>query len=168
MTASGSGEKLFDHTNWEILRHLQEDARLSYHELGRRVGLSAPAVAERVRRLEAEGAITGYHAQIDPAKVGLPITAFIRTTCIKNRCIHTHANPCDFPEVLEYHRVTGNNCGVFKVCASSVRHLEDLIDRLSAYELPTTSIVLSTPWVRHSIDNEHERDVEAKREGPAR
>src|SRR5215467_5162397 len=164
MIALGSSEKLFDHTNWEILRHLQADARLSYHELGRRVGLSAPAVAERVRRLEAEGVISGYHAQVDPAKVGLPITAFIRTTCIKNRCIHTHANPCDFPEVLEYHRVTGTNCGVFKVCVSSVRHLEDLIDRLSAYELPTTSIVLSTPWVRRIVDNEHESDEGMKGE----
>lgn len=168
MTTSGSGEKLFDHTNWEILRHLQADARLSYHELGRRVGLSAPAVAERVRRLEEEEVITGYHAQIDPAKVGLPITAFIRTTCLRNRCIHTHASSREFPEVLEYHRVTGNNCGVFKVCVSSVRHLEDLIDRLSAYELPTTSIVLSTPWMRHVIDNEQERDAEAKRESSAK
>src|ERR1051326_5921774 len=161
-------ERALDATDWKILRELQKEARLSYHELGRRVGLSAPAVAERVRRLEEEGVITGYHAQVDPAKVGLPITAFIRTPCIKNRCIHTHANPCDFPEVLEYHRVTGNNCGVFKVCVSSVQHLEDLIDRLSAYELPTTSIVLSTPWVRHIIDNEQERDAEAMREGPAR
>ena len=64
--------------------------------------------------------------------------------------------------------VTGNNCGVFKVCVSSVRHLEDLIDRLSAYELPTTSTVLATPWTRHVVDNEQERDAEVKRESPAK
>lgn len=159
MTSSGSSEKLLDHTNWEILRHLQADARLSYHELGRRAGLSAPAIAERVHRLEEEGVLTGYHAQIDPARVGLPITAFILTTCIKNRCIHTHAHFADFPEILEYHRVTGNHCGIFKVCVASVQHLEDLIDRLSAYELPTTALVLSTPWIRHSIDHEREKDT---------
>ena len=81
-----------------------------------------------------------------------------------NDVITAHANSCDFPDVLEYHRVTGNNCGVFRVRVSSVRHLEDLIDWSSAYELPTTFIVLSTPWVRHIIDNEHERDDEMKRE----
>lgn len=132
------------------------------------MGLSAPTVADRVHKLEEEGVITGYHARVDPAKVGLPITAFIRTTCLRNRCIHTHANCSEFPEVLEYHRVTGNNCGVFKVCVSSVQHLEDLIDRLSAYELPTTSIVLSTPWVRHVIDNAQERDAEARGESSAK
>lgn len=154
MPSSGSNEKLLDHTNWEILRHLQADARLSYHELGRRVGLSAPAIAERVRRLEEEGVLTGYHAQIDLARVGLSITAFILTTCIKNRCIHTNAHFEEFPEILEYHRVTGNHCGIFKVCVTSVQHLENLIDRLSAYELPATAIVLSTPLVRHIVDNE--------------
>ena len=162
MTMNGSGEKLLDRTGWEILRQLQKNARLSYHELGRRVGLSAPAVAERVHRLEETGIITGYHAQIDPAKIGLPITAFIRTTCIKNRCLYTNAQHGDFPEVLEYHRVTGSNCGIFKVCVSSVQHLEELIDRLSSYELPTTSIVLSTPWTKHVIDYEQESDGETK------
>jgi Lrp/AsnC family leucine-responsive transcriptional regulator len=143
-----------DHTDWQLLRRLQENARLSYHELGRQIGLSATAVAERVRRLEQSGVITGYHAQVDPAQVGLPILAFIQTTCIRNRCLYTNALHSELPEVLEYHRVTGRNCGVFKVCVPSVRHLEALIDRISAYELPTTAIVLSTPWLAHTIDNE--------------
>jgi Lrp/AsnC family leucine-responsive transcriptional regulator len=154
-----------DHTDWEILRQLQEDARLSYHELGRRVGMSATAVAERVRRLEDAKVITGYRAQVDPVRVGLPITAFIQTTCIRNRCLYTHSQHGAFPEVLEYHRVTGRNCGIFKVCVSSVQHLEALIDRLSAYELPTTSIVLSTPWVKEVIDNE--ATVEGSNMAPA-
>src|SRR5690242_15330282 len=142
----GSSEKNLDLTSREILRQLQENARLSYHELGRRVGLSAPAVAERVRKLEEAGIITGYHARVDPVRIGFPILAFIHTTCIRNRCFYSHALHEEFPEVLEYHRVTGNNCGIFKVCVSSVQHLEELIDRLSAYELPSTSLILSTPW----------------------
>jgi Lrp/AsnC family leucine-responsive transcriptional regulator len=154
MKAQRPTTRPLDHTDWQLLRRLQENARLSYHELGRRIGLSATAVAERVRRLEQAGVITGYHAQVDPAQVGLPIIAFIQTTCIRNRCLYTNAPHSEFPEVIEYHRVTGRNCGVFKVCVPSVRHLEALIDRMSAYELPTTSIVLSTPWVTHVIDNE--------------
>lgn len=154
MRTQDTSEKQLDHTDWEILRQLQEDARLSYHELGRRVGMSATAIAERVRRLEDAQVITGYHAHIAPARVGLPITAFIQTTCIRNWCIYSHSQHSDFPEVLEYHRVTGRNCGIFKVCVSSVQHLEALIDRISAYELPTTSIVLSTPWVKQVVDNE--------------
>ena len=154
MTMQKSGEKPLDPTDWQLLQHLQEDARLSYHELGRRIGMSATAVAERVRRLEDAGVITGYHAHIDPAKVGLPIMAFILTTCIRNRCFYSNAQQSDFPEVLEYHRLTGRNCGLFKVCVSSVKHLEELIDRISVYELPTTSIVLSTPWVKHTLDDE--------------
>jgi Lrp/AsnC family leucine-responsive transcriptional regulator len=154
MKAQRPTTKPLDHTDWQLMRRLQENARLSYHELGRQIGLSATAVAERVRRLEQSGVITGYHAQVDPTQVGLPIIAFIQTTCIRNRCLYTNALQSEFPEVMEYHRVTGRNCGVFKVCVPSVRHLEALIDRMSAYELPTTSIVLSTPWITHIIDNE--------------
>ncbi len=68
-------ERLLDNTGWKILRELQRDARLSYNELGRRVGLSAPAAAERVRKVGDAGVITGYGAQIDPAKVGMPLLA---------------------------------------------------------------------------------------------
>ena len=71
-------EKLLDETGWHILQALQENARLSFSELGQRVGLSSPAVAERVRRMEDAGIIKGYHAEIDTAKVGYPITAIIR------------------------------------------------------------------------------------------
>ena len=154
MKAQQPNTRPLDHTDWELLRRLQENARLSYHELGRQIGLSATAVAERVRRMEQSGVITGYHAQVDPAQVGLPISALIQTTCIRNRCLYTNALQSEFPEVIEYHRVTGRNCGVLKVCVPSVRHLEALIDRLSTFELPTTAIVLSTPWISHVIDNE--------------
>lgn len=82
---------LLDETGWNILRELQRDARQSFPELGRRVGLSSPAVAERVRKLEDAGVITGYGARINPAKVGLPMMAFVRltTTPMSETGLHT-------------------------------------------------------------------------------
>jgi len=77
MTDSGK-EKLPDSLGWKLLMELQKDARVSFAELGRRVGLSTPAVAQRVRRMEDEGIIRAYRAEISPSHVGLPITAFIR------------------------------------------------------------------------------------------
>src|SRR5687767_10332598 len=71
-------DKLMDNVGWRILEELQADARINYVELGRRVGLTSPAVAERVRRMEDAGIITGYRVMVDPAKVGLPVTAIIR------------------------------------------------------------------------------------------
>ena len=82
MKAQRPNPRPLDHTDWQLVRRLQENARLSYHELGRQIGLSATAVAERVRRMEQSGVITGYHAQVDPTQVGLPIVAFIQTTWI--------------------------------------------------------------------------------------
>ncbi|HEY0049643.1 MAG TPA: Lrp/AsnC family transcriptional regulator [Pyrinomonadaceae bacterium] len=134
-----------DAIDWKILRELQRDARISYAELGRRVGLTTPAVIERVRKLEDAGIITGYRAEIDAAKVGLPITAFIRmsiTGVDYSRIIEVAENA---PEVLECHRGTGGDSFIMKVAVSSVEHLQNLIDRLTPYGITTTSIVLSSP-----------------------
>jgi Lrp/AsnC family leucine-responsive transcriptional regulator len=138
-------EKLLDNVGWQILRALQEDARLSFSELGRRVGLSLPAVAERVRKLEDAGIITGYKAEVNLEKVGFPITAFIRVSAPGENCSRIGQIAKGFPEVLECHRVTGSDSCIMKVVVSSVSHLEGLIDRLVPYGTPTTSIVLSTP-----------------------
>jgi Lrp/AsnC family leucine-responsive transcriptional regulator len=79
MNSGAFGPKVeLDDVNWQILVALQENARVSFSELGRRVGLTPPAVAERVRRLEEAGVITGYRAQLDVAKLGLPLSAIIR------------------------------------------------------------------------------------------
>lgn len=136
---------LMDSIDWKILKELQRDARTSYAELGRRVGLTTPAVIERVRKLEDAGIITGYRAEIDAAKVGLPITAFIRmsiTGVDYSRIIEVAENA---PEVLECHRGTGGDSFIMKVAVSSVEHLQNLIDRLTPYGITTTSIVLSSP-----------------------
>ena len=138
-------ERLLDETGWHILEALQENARLSYSELGQRVGLSSPAVAERVRRMEDAGIITGYRAEVNTAKIGYPITAIIRiSNSPGERCTRINASAQEIPEVLECHRVTGSDSLIMKIMASSVEHLESLIDKLSEHGQLTTSIVLST------------------------
>ena len=144
-------ERLLDETGWRILQALQENARLSFSELGQRVGLSSPAVAERVRRLEDAGIIKGYRAEIDTTKVGYPITAIIRAQAQGDRCSRISASVRDIPEVLECYRVTGSDCLIMRVMVSCVEHLEALIDRLSIYGPLTTSIVLSTPVAKRII-----------------
>ena len=145
-------ERLLDETGWHILEALQENARLSFSELGQRVGLSSPAVAERVRRMEDAGIITGYRAEVNTAKIGYPITAIIRVSNSPGeRCTRLSASTQAIPEVLECYRVTGSDSLIMKVMASSVEHLESLIDRISEHGRLTTSIVLSTVLDRKVI-----------------
>ncbi|HYF64384.1 MAG TPA: Lrp/AsnC family transcriptional regulator [Herpetosiphonaceae bacterium] len=134
-----------DATDYQVLRELQEHARLAYKELGRRVGLSASAVIERVRKLEDAGVITGYHAAVDPARLGLPIEAYIRMRCFGERCILRDMAAAQFPEVLEAHRVSGSDCALLRVRLTSVAHLQDLIDRLAQFGPSDTALVLSSP-----------------------
>src|ERR1700716_2922075 len=95
-----------DRTDWGLLEALQENARLTFAELGRRVSLSPPAVAERVRRLEEVGVLRGYHAQVDMAALGLPMQAMIRITTNNVAECASHGNRLvDVPEVLEARRV---------------------------------------------------------------
>jgi Lrp/AsnC family leucine-responsive transcriptional regulator len=145
-------EKLLDATGWQILHALQENARLSYSELGQRVGLSSPAVAERIRRMEDVGIISGYHTEINLAKVGFPITAIIRmSTAPGEHCTSFIGFVENIPEVLTCYRVTGSDSLIMRIIASSVEHLESLIDQLSAHGQLTTSIVLSTPVSRRIV-----------------
>ncbi len=147
-------EKLLDDTGWQLLEALQEDARLSFAELGRRVGLSPPAVAERVRRMEEAGIITGYRAQINPEKIGVPLTAFIGLITSPQQYPSIVALVNDLSEVLECHHVAGSYSFMLKAIASSISHLETLIAQLSRYGQTTTLIVLST---RKSYQALHKR-----------
>ena len=145
-------ERLLDAVDWKLLALLQEDARRSFSRLGRAVGLSPPAVAERVRRLEEAGVLTGYHAAVDPARVGKPILAFMRLSEVGDRGERmTEQVIASTPEMLECHRVTGTDSYVLKVVAESITHLEALIDRCVPYGHVTTSLVLSSPVVRRPI-----------------
>lgn len=145
-------EKALDDLGWKLLGELQDNARLSYTELGRRLGLTAPAVAERVRRLEEAGIISGYHAEIDLARVGLPISALVR---VRARASGGSAKIGQLtrtqPEVLQAYHVTGEDCYVMRIAARSVEHLGILIDQLGDYGDTTTSIILSTPVARREI-----------------
>jgi len=140
-----------DDVDWQLVEHLQGDARLSYAELGRLVSLSAPAVAERVRRLEQSGVLTGYHAEVDVAKLGFPMQAVIRIIASGKLADQIFAQVRDIPEVLECHRVTGHDSHVVRVAIRSVEHLEDILRRLAPHEGDTiTSVVLNTP-VKHRV-----------------
>jgi len=138
-------ESLVDAVGWRILAALQADARLSFSELGRRVGLSPPAAAERVRRLEDAGIIRAYRAEVDPEKLGFPLTAIIRLSVAEQHFARLKALVLQLPEVLEGHHVTGADSLVVKVTATSVGHLERVIEQLGRYGTPTTSIILSSP-----------------------
>ncbi|MER5637202.1 Lrp/AsnC family transcriptional regulator [Kitasatospora sp. NPDC002227] len=128
-----------------LLAELQGDARLSYNELSRRVNLSPPAVAERVRRLEADGVISGYHAHIDLARAGLTVTAIVQIQCYGPRCVLRDPEVAAWPEVLQLHRVTGGACCALLVAVPGMPEFEGLIDRLGAYGQPASSMILSTP-----------------------
>jgi Lrp/AsnC family transcriptional regulator, leucine-responsive regulatory protein len=134
-----------DGTDSRLLRELQENARLSLAELGRRVNLSSPAVAERLQRLERSGVITGYRAEVDPKSVGYPIAAFVR---IRPTTRQLHKIPelaRDVPEVVECHRVTGEDCFVLKLHLRAMDDLEGILDRFIVLGQTTTSIIHSTP-----------------------
>lgn len=141
-----------DDIDRNILKELQADARTSYAELGRRVGLTTPAVIERVRKLEDAGIITGYRAEVDTSRVGLPIMAFIRMSIsgVDYSRIVDVAQSSN--EVLECHRGTGGDSFIMKIAVSSVEHLQQVIDRLTPYGITTTTIVLSSPVQRKSIE----------------
>ncbi|GAA4224610.1 Lrp/AsnC family transcriptional regulator [Streptosporangium album] len=134
-----------DAMDWALLAELQRDARLSYSELARRVHMSAPAVAERVRRLEESGVIIGYHARVDPALAGRGVAALIRMSCYGPRCVLRDEQALAWPEILEVHRVTGDTCCLLRVAAFSMTAFEELIDRLAPYGHPSSMMVLSSP-----------------------
>ena len=141
-----------DDIDRKVLTELQQDARVSYAELGRRVGLTTPAVIERVRKLEDAGVITGYRAEIDTSKVGLPITAFVRMSITGVDYSHIIEVAEQSNEVLECHRGTGGDSFIMKVAVASVEHLQQIIDKLTPYGITTTAIVLSSPVKRRVID----------------
>lgn len=145
-------ERDLDEIDWALLEELQENARVAWSELGRRVGLSPPAVAERVRRLEERGVVKGYRAEVDLEKVGLPVTAFVRARLGSHLHYDRLAGVAQsMPEVLECHRVTGDDCFLMKVAVRDVHHLERLLEQIARLGPPTTSLVLSSPVTRRSV-----------------
>jgi Lrp/AsnC family transcriptional regulator, leucine-responsive regulatory protein len=141
-----------DEVDWRLLAELQSDARLSFNELARRVHLSAPAVAERVRRLEQAGIITGYTARVDPARAGHPLLAFIQLRCSLGSCLLKTTTADEYPELVEIHKLSGEYCTLVKVRATSLAHLEELIERLGVRREMRTHIVLSTQYEGRPVE----------------
>ena len=140
-----------DPTNARILEELQRDGRVTFAELGRRVGLSAPAVAERVGRLEEDGVILGYRALVDPRAVGFQLSAIIRVRPAPDRLKTVADVARKTREVVECHRVTGDDCYVMKVHLRDVEHLEEVIDRFAIHGQTTSSIMQSSPVAERAV-----------------
>jgi Lrp/AsnC family leucine-responsive transcriptional regulator len=148
---SSANGALLDDTNLRLLRELQSDARLSLAELGRRVSLSSPAVAERLKRLEQEGVITGYRAEVDPRRLGFSLGVVIRIRPAPRQLADVAELARQTPEVVECHRVTGDDCYVMTAYVRDVEHLEEVIDRFVAYGQTTTAIMQSSPVPRRAL-----------------
>lgn len=146
-----------DGVAWKIVEALQKNARISFAELGRKVGLSTPAAAERVRRLEEAGVITGYHAAVEVAKLGLPIRVLVRLTIHGGdlQVSRTIVAVKEMPEISRCHRITGAESFVIEANVVSIRHLEVLIDKLSTLGATSTSTVLSSPVQRREYHAGH-------------
>jgi Lrp/AsnC family leucine-responsive transcriptional regulator len=138
-------DQQLDPTNRQLLAALQEDARLSLAELGRRVGLTAPAVGERLGRLEEAGVIRGYHADIDPRALGYELSVILRIRPSARMIPKVAELAQRTPEVTECHRVTGDDCFIMRLHVRDVLHLEELIDTFVPYGQTTTSIMQSSP-----------------------
>jgi len=137
-----------DETDRRIIGELTKEGRVPLAELGRRVSLSSPAVAERVRRLERAGVITGYRAEIDPRMVGYPMTAIIRIKPAPGRLQRIPEVAAELSQVSECHRITGEDCFYLKVYLRSIEELSGLLDRFLDYGETTTSIVNASPIPR--------------------
>lgn len=134
-----------DPVNLQIVQELQGDPRVSMSELARRVRLSPPAVTERVDRLRQSGVIAGWRLDVDPVAVGLPITAYARARPGPGQLSRLAALAQEVDEVVECHRITGEDCFLIKLHVRSMAHLADVLDRFSVHGQLTTSIVVSTP-----------------------
>jgi Lrp/AsnC family leucine-responsive transcriptional regulator len=128
-----------------LLAELQGDARLSFAELGRRVGLSSPAVAERLTRLEETGAITGYRADVDPRALGFTLGVIIRIRPAPRELRKVAELAERTPEVVECHRITGEDCYFMKAYVRDVEHLEEVIDQFAVYGQTTSSVMQTSP-----------------------
>ena len=135
----------FDEVNVNILAELLAEPRLATSELARRVGMSAPAVKERVQHLEAVGVIVGYRTEVDPGRLGFPVTAFVRIRPVPGALPRIAQLAAELSSVSECYRITGEDCFIAKVHAPSIEELETSLDRFLAYGNTTTSIVVSTP-----------------------
>jgi Lrp/AsnC family leucine-responsive transcriptional regulator len=146
-----SKDGLLDDVNRRLLAELSSDPRIGMSALARRVNMSAPAVTERVQRLERAGVIKGYRLEVNPAALGLPVTAFARIRPAAGQLSKVAELARSLPQVTECHRITGEDCFLIKVHAPAVEELETLLDQFLVYGQTVTSIVVSTPVQPRSL-----------------
>ncbi len=137
--------KILDKLNWKILVELQKNARISYKEIGDKIGLTGPAVAERILKLEEKGIIKGYTTKIDLSKIGYSLTAIVNFRFHPGNLDRFLKHLKSIPEVFECNRITGSDSMIIKVAIKEPKHLETLVNGFIEFGSPTTSIVLSTP-----------------------
>jgi len=134
-----------DEVNRRVLAALADDPRLSASELARRVAMSAPAVRERVSRLEEGGVIRGYRLDVDPAVIGLPVAAWVRIRPRPGQLPKIAELAAATPEVSECHRISGDDCFLLKVHVAAVEALEQILDRFLLHGQTTSSFIVATP-----------------------
>lgn len=134
-----------DDLDAKILQLLVRDARLSLAELGRQVGLSAPSVSERLRRMEDEGVIESYTAVMNPQAIGLPVSAYIRVQPVPGKMKKVLEIINGLPEIVRCDRVTGGDCFIARAHVQSIGDLEALVDELAPFAMTDTSVIQSTP-----------------------
>ena len=146
-----------DTTNWEILKSLQQNARLSNAEIGRKVGLSSPAVAERIKKMEDYGILKGYVAQVSYTKTGYQLKAIITLRAFMGRLKPFLIKVKEFNEVLNCYRITGNESIIMEVVLRNQIHLQEFIDSLITYGEVKTHIVLSDLIENNPISKSKQR-----------
>ncbi|HVU79626.1 MAG TPA: Lrp/AsnC family transcriptional regulator [Gaiellaceae bacterium] len=148
---------ILDEIDRRIVSELARDGRVTFAELGRRINLSAPTVAERVQRLERSGVITGYRAELDPRALGYPLTAIVRVKPAPGQLKRIPELAAEIPQVGECHRITGEDCFFLKLHLRSIEELGELLDQFLSYGETTTSIVNASPIPRRDPPPDPER-----------
>lgn len=142
-----------DEKDWQLLQALQEKARTPYSELARKVNLSVPTVAERVRRLEDKGVITGYRASIDLTALDRPLRAVVRFQGTGTQMTRIADAIKEMPEVIQAFRMTGDTCFMAIITVASTAHLESFLDSISPYGQTQTSVIVSEPVKNWLVNN---------------
>ncbi|GII81958.1 AsnC family transcriptional regulator [Sphaerisporangium rufum] len=140
-----AGRRLLDETNRRLLDALGADPRAGVAALARRVGMSAPAVRERLARLERTGVIRGYRLDVDPAAIGLPVAAWVRVRPGPGQVPKVAELAARTPQVSECHRISGEDCFLIKVHVADIDALEAVLDRFLLHGQTHSSFIVSTP-----------------------
>lgn len=142
---------LKDHKNLTLLRLLEKNPRAPISHLARRIGMSNPAVKERILRLEETGILRGYRIDLNPKELGYNVTAFVRVRPLPGHLQKIAELAQAMPEVTECHRVTGEDCFIMKVCLKEISSLDRVLDKFLAHGQTTTSIVQSSPVLPRGV-----------------